>query len=306
MKSYKCPKCGVDLTCDSMYVDFIDEIYIECPHCNARFRGKSMISSFNSRNNEEEGKQREEEEREIREVGRITKKEEIFGKLAEENKKEEERLIRLVIERRREEERLKKLEEERRKEEEQLIKLAEKKRKEEEIRQKQRIKRLMTACAFVLLIVVSFFIINHFVKQTDDNVSSTIYVSNNLKPKSTTTTVEKPKPTTTTVEKPKPTTTTVEKPKPTTTTVEKPKPTTTTKEKPKADNKKAFEYFLEAAKRGDVEAMYEVGLCYRSGSGGAVKDLDEAFKWLERAAAEGHIEAKKRLATDDDYHPLQY
>ena len=276
MKSYKCPKCGVDLTCDSMYVDFIDEIYIECPHCNARFRGKSMISSFNSRNNEEEGKQREEEEREIREVGRITKKEEIFGKLAEENKKEEERLIRLVIERRREEERLKKLEEERRKEEEQLIKLAEKKRKEEEIRQKQRIKRLMTACAFVLLIVVSFFIINHFVKQTDDNVSSTIYVSNNLKPKSTTTTVEKPK------------------------------PTTTTKEKPKADNKKAFEYFLEAAKRGDVEAMYEVGLCYRSGSGGAVKDLDEAFKWLERAAAEGHIEAKKRLATDDDYHPLQY
>ena len=286
MKSYKCPKCGVDLTCDSMYVDFIDEIYIECPHCNARFRGKSMISSFNSRNNEEEGKQREEEEREIREVGRITKKEEIFGKLAEENKKEEERLIRLVIERRREEERLKKLEEERRKEEEQLIKLAEKKRKEEEIRQKQRIKRLMTACAFVLLIVVSFFIINHFVKQTDDNVSSTIYVSNNLKPKSTTTTVEKPKPTTTTKEKPK--------------------PTTTTKEKPKADNKKAFEYFLEAAKRGDVEAMYEVGLCYRSGSGGAVKDLDEAFKWLERAAAEGHIEAKKRLATDDDYHPLQY
>ena len=64
-------------------------------------------------------------------------------------------------------------------------------------------------------------------------------------------------------------------------------------------------YFLEAAKRGNVNAMYEVGVCYRQAIG-VDKNLDEAFAWLERAMAEGHREAKERLDNDDEYNPLQY
>ena len=39
------------------------------------------------------------------------------------------------------------------------------------------------------------------------------------------------------------------------------------------------------AEGGDVEAMYQLGLCYRSGRGGLAQDAVQTRAWLERSAA---------------------
>lgn len=62
-------------------------------------------------------------------------------------------------------------------------------------------------------------------------------------------------------------------------------------EKPRNDAEKKF---LEAAKKGDSEAQYNLGACYEFG-GGAPQDVDLAKKWYEKAAAQGHRKAKSRL-----------
>jgi TPR repeat protein len=63
----------------------------------------------------------------------------------------------------------------------------------------------------------------------------------------------------------------------------------------KEDEPRASRYFLEAAERGDVAAMYAIAGRLAVGTG-IDKDDVAAFKWYEKAAANGHNKATIRLA----------
>ena len=52
--------------------------------------------------------------------------------------------------------------------------------------------------------------------------------------------------------------------------------------------------FLDAAKKGDAEAQYNLGACYEFG-GGTEKNVDRAKEWYQKAAAKGHQKAQERL-----------
>jgi TPR repeat protein len=49
---------------------------------------------------------------------------------------------------------------------------------------------------------------------------------------------------------------------------------------------------LQRAEQGDPQAYYQLGLAYSTGSEEVDCDLVEAHKWLNLAAAQGHVEAK--------------
>ena len=56
-----------------------------------------------------------------------------------------------------------------------------------------------------------------------------------------------------------------------------------------------FTYYLEAAKRGDIQAMCHVAYCYHTGDG-TQQDYAEALKWYLTAAGEGESSAMIWLA----------
>jgi len=58
---------------------------------------------------------------------------------------------------------------------------------------------------------------------------------------------------------------------------------------------KAFEWFMVAAKQGNTEASYYVGLYYQYGKG-VPKNIDEAVNWYEKAALEKDKDALYHLA----------
>ncbi|MEZ5707829.1 MAG: hypothetical protein R3E02_00400 [Blastomonas sp.] len=49
---------------------------------------------------------------------------------------------------------------------------------------------------------------------------------------------------------------------------------------------------LADAVRGDINAYYELGIAYSTGSGGVDVDLIEAHKWFNLAAVSGHDESQ--------------
>ena len=49
--------------------------------------------------------------------------------------------------------------------------------------------------------------------------------------------------------------------------------------------------WLAAAAEGDMNACFDLGVAYSTGSNGAECDLIEAHKWFNLAAARGHDEA---------------
>lgn len=59
-------------------------------------------------------------------------------------------------------------------------------------------------------------------------------------------------------------------------------------------NEEAFEYYLKAARQGDAEAQFYLGLCYNYGDG-VEKDLSEAVKWYRKAADQGDALAQYNL-----------
>lgn len=61
-----------------------------------------------------------------------------------------------------------------------------------------------------------------------------------------------------------------------------------------ADAAKALQYYKKAAEGGDIWCMYHVGEMYEEGKG-VSKNMSEAKKWYERAAAEGFDPARKKL-----------
>src|SRR5690606_18849152 len=61
---------------------------------------------------------------------------------------------------------------------------------------------------------------------------------------------------------------------------------------------------LEKAAKGDAKAQYDMGIAYASGNG-APRDHRAAVSWLEKAAAQKHVEAQYDLGmiymfTEDD------
>jgi len=58
----------------------------------------------------------------------------------------------------------------------------------------------------------------------------------------------------------------------------------------KRNSRRAFDYFWRAANMGLAEAQYQVAVMYLEG-GAVSENEDEAIKWLERAAAQGHKNA---------------
>lgn len=56
----------------------------------------------------------------------------------------------------------------------------------------------------------------------------------------------------------------------------------------------ALELYEMAAKQGDAQAQYNLGLCYHYGEG-TLKDPNNAFKWFSESAKEGHAEAQYSL-----------
>ena len=58
---------------------------------------------------------------------------------------------------------------------------------------------------------------------------------------------------------------------------------------------------LADAARGNVDALFELGMTYSSGAGGVDVDLVEAHKWFNLAALSGSIEAQEcRAEIADD------
>ena len=60
------------------------------------------------------------------------------------------------------------------------------------------------------------------------------------------------------------------------------------------DQTKAVEWWHKAAAQGHAEAQYGLGLCYVDGIG-VEKDQTKAVEWLRKAAAQGHAAAKENL-----------
>ena len=60
------------------------------------------------------------------------------------------------------------------------------------------------------------------------------------------------------------------------------------------DLPEAFKWYLQAAENGNMNAQYNVGICYEYGKGVEI-DLDKAIEWYTKAADLGHEKAKKAL-----------
>jgi uncharacterized protein len=56
----------------------------------------------------------------------------------------------------------------------------------------------------------------------------------------------------------------------------------------------AAQWYFEAARQGLADAQYSLGILFLTGSG-VVQDREEALKWIERAAAQGHADAYSYL-----------
>lgn len=57
-----------------------------------------------------------------------------------------------------------------------------------------------------------------------------------------------------------------------------------------------IERWLRDAARGDVGALFDLGVAYSTGSGGVSVDLVEAHKWFNLAAVSGHHPAQDARA----------
>ena len=64
-----------------------------------------------------------------------------------------------------------------------------------------------------------------------------------------------------------------------------------------AISQKSAEFFLRSrladAERGDVDALFELGVTYSTGRGGVPVDLIEAHKWFNLAALNGSAQAQE-------------
>ena len=62
----------------------------------------------------------------------------------------------------------------------------------------------------------------------------------------------------------------------------------------KGDYKTALTIFEDLAKKGDIDAQYNLGVMYREG-GGVRQDHKKAIEWTEKAANQGDVDAQYNL-----------
>ena len=62
----------------------------------------------------------------------------------------------------------------------------------------------------------------------------------------------------------------------------------------KGDYKTALTIFEDLAKKGDIDAQYNLGLMYDNGYG-VKQDYKKAFEWYEKAAKQGYANAQFNL-----------
>ena len=60
------------------------------------------------------------------------------------------------------------------------------------------------------------------------------------------------------------------------------------------DSAKAFDWYLNAAEHGRVDAQFNLGACYATGDG-VTQDFTKAAKWFCKAAKQGDTEAQRKL-----------
>ena len=64
-----------------------------------------------------------------------------------------------------------------------------------------------------------------------------------------------------------------------------------------ANSLKAGMFLIESrmadAASGDVDALYELGVAYSTGTGGVAIDFVEAHKWFNLAALKGNVQAQE-------------
>ena len=60
------------------------------------------------------------------------------------------------------------------------------------------------------------------------------------------------------------------------------------------DEKKAFKWFMKAAKQGNADGEYSVGMCY-GGARGVDEDYKKADTWFWKAAKQGNADARDEL-----------
>ena len=63
------------------------------------------------------------------------------------------------------------------------------------------------------------------------------------------------------------------------------------------DDRKSFEYFMEAAKKGNAEGQYNLGYIYHEGLG-VPKSEEKSVEWYGKAAAQGHDVGGPRRRAD--------
>lgn len=62
------------------------------------------------------------------------------------------------------------------------------------------------------------------------------------------------------------------------------------------DDKKAVQFFLMAAEKGNMEAQYKLGVMYEGGFG-VTQDFATAYTWYQQAAQQGHGAAANNIGT---------
>lgn len=63
------------------------------------------------------------------------------------------------------------------------------------------------------------------------------------------------------------------------------------------DKGQGANYLLDAAKRGDVKAQYQIACIYEKGFGHLQKNYEKAVRWFVRAAEQGHPLACRKMAS---------
>ena len=58
---------------------------------------------------------------------------------------------------------------------------------------------------------------------------------------------------------------------------------------------RAVKWWRKAARKGDANSQYHLGLMYQTGQGGLKRSPRNARSWWRKAAAQGHVQAKQAL-----------
>ena len=65
------------------------------------------------------------------------------------------------------------------------------------------------------------------------------------------------------------------------------------------DTRKAFELYTEAAERGSIEALFNLGIAYELGEG-VEQDETKSIEYYKKAAMQGHVDSRHNLGCSEE------